>query len=146
MFRRILMAYDGTAEGRAALLACAEIAAFADCEAHLLAVASMPSTMFLTEGFIPEELVDSEKKRMEGILREGVASLERKGFWVSGHLAIGEPVEEMSRLAKSLGCDLIVVGHRQTASWARRWWQGSVSKSLVDYAPCSVFIAITREP
>ena len=56
MYERILMAYNGTREGRAALFACAEIAAFAKAETHLLAVASMPSSMFLTEGFLPEEL------------------------------------------------------------------------------------------
>ena len=144
MFKRILMAYDGTAEGRAALLACATIASFSHCDAHLLAVASMPSTMFLTEGFVPEELIETEKKRMQGILDEGISALKEKGFSVSGHLAVGEPVEEMSRLARELSCDLIVVGHKQTGSWAKRWWQGSVCKSLVDYAPCSVFVTITR--
>ena len=145
MFKRILMAYDGTVEGRAALLACANIASFSDCEAHLLAVASMPSTMFLTEGFVPEELIETERKRMQAVLDQGVAALEHKGFWVTGHLAVGEPVEEMSKLARQLECDLIVVGHRQTSSWAKRWWQGSVSKSLLDFAPCSVFIQVARE-
>ena len=58
MYKRILMAYNGTHEGRTALFACAEIAAFAKADTHLLAVASMPSSMFLTEGFLPEELIE----------------------------------------------------------------------------------------
>ena len=58
MYKRILMAYNGTREGRTALFACAEIAAFGHAETHLLAVASMPSSMFLTEGFLPEELIE----------------------------------------------------------------------------------------
>lgn len=144
MFKRILMAYDGTTAGRAALLACANIASLSHSEAHLLAVASMPSTMFLTEGFVPEELIEVEKKRMQGVLDEGVAALKEKGFAAVGHLAVGEPVEEMSRLARELSCDLIVLGHKQNSSWAKRWWQGSLSKSLLDYAPCSVFITMTR--
>lgn len=144
MYRKILMAYDGTAEGKRALFATAEIAGFSNCDTHLLAVASMPSTMFLTEGFVPEELIESEKKRMQGVLDEGIASLKDKGFSCTGHLAVGEPVEEIGRMATELGCDLIIVGHKQHASLARRWWQGSVSKSLLDYAPCSVLIAVTK--
>ena len=141
MYHRILMAYDGTQEGRTALFTCAELAAFAKADTHLLSVASMPSTMFLTEGFVPEELIDAEKKRMQGILDEGVASLQQKGFAATGHLAVGEPVEEICRLATELKADLIVVGHHQEKRWAARWWKGSIGATLMDYAPCSILIA-----
>jgi nucleotide-binding universal stress UspA family protein len=144
MFKRILMAYDGTREGRAALFACAELAAFAHAETHLLAVATMPSSMFLTEGFLPEELIEEEKKRMQEVLDEGLASLKERGFTVNGHLAVGEPVEEVCRFASELKCDLIVVGHKQKQSFAARWWRGSVGATLMDYAPCSILVAITR--
>jgi nucleotide-binding universal stress UspA family protein len=143
LFEKILLAYNGTAEGRAALLASEKLAEFADRQIHLLAVASMPSSMFLTEGFVPEELIETEKARMQAVLDEGLATLHASGLSAAGHLAVGEPVEEMSRLARELGCDLIVVGHRQSGGWAR-WWQGAVSRNLVDHAPCSVLITITR--
>jgi nucleotide-binding universal stress UspA family protein len=142
MYKRILMAYNGTREGRAALFACAEIAAFERAETHLLAVASMPSSMFLTEGFLPEELIEEEKKRMQDVMDEGLAALKDRGFSVLGHLSVGEPVEEICRLASELKSDLIVVGHRQKQSFAARWWRGSVGATLLDYAPCSVLIAI----
>ncbi len=143
MIKRILMAYNGSRDGKTALLACAEIAAFTKAETHLLAVAGMPSTMFLTEGFMPEEVMEEEKKRAQEVLGEGVAQLRGQGFQVSGHLAVGEPVEEICRLARELHADLLVVGHEQKASFAKRWWSGSVGKSLLDHAPCSVFIALT---
>jgi len=110
--------------GRLALLACAEIASFAKSETHLLAVAGMPSSMFLTEG---------------------IQQLRQKGFSVAGHLAVGEPVEEICRLAAELKCDLIVVGHKQKASFGSRWWRGSVGKTLLDHAPCSIFVALTGD-
>jgi nucleotide-binding universal stress UspA family protein len=142
MYKRILMAYNGTLEGKTALLACTEIAAFERAETHLLAVASMPSSMFLTEGFLPEELIEEEKKRMQDVLNEGLASLKERGYSVAGHLAVGEPVEEICRLAAELKCDLIVVGHKQKQSFAARWWRGSVGATLLDYAPCSVLVAM----
>jgi nucleotide-binding universal stress UspA family protein len=100
--------------------------------------------MFLTEGFLPEELLEEEKKRAQEILNEGIAQLKEKGFTVTGHLAVGEPVEEICRLASELKCDVIVVGHQQRASFATRWWRGSVGKTLLDLAPCSLFVAQTR--
>jgi nucleotide-binding universal stress UspA family protein len=143
MFKRILMAYNGTRQGHNALFACAEIAAFAKAETHLLAVATMPSSMFLTEGFLPEELIEEEKKRMQEVHDEGLQLLRERGFTVTGHLAVGEPVEEICRLATELKCDLIVLGHKQKQSFGARWWRGSVGATLMDYSPCSILIAIT---
>jgi nucleotide-binding universal stress UspA family protein len=145
MFNRILLAYNGSREGKSALLASAEIAAFAKSEVHLLAVAGMPSSMFLTEGFLPEELLEEEKKRAQEVLNEGISQLQQRGFKVAGHLAVGEPVEEICRLASGIKCDVIVVGHQQKASWASRWWRGSVGKSLLDCSPCSIYITQTRD-
>lgn len=144
MYKKILMAYNGTEEGRTALLTCANLAAFAHAETHLLSVATMPSSMFLTEGFVPEELIDEEKKRMQAVLDEGLQTLAQSGFAVTGHLAVGEPVEEISRLASELGCDLIIVGHRQQHSFAARWWRGSVGATLLDVAPCSILLTVTN--
>lgn len=146
MYKKILMAYNGTQEGRTALLECADLAAFSGAEMHLLAVATMPSSMFLTEGFVPEELIDDEKKRMQSVLDEGLQTLTQRGFAVTGHLAVGEPVEEISRLAGELHCDLIVLGHKQQHSFAARWWRGSVGASLLDYAPCSILITVSGKP
>jgi nucleotide-binding universal stress UspA family protein len=47
-------------------------------------------------------------------------------------------------MAKSIGADLIVVGHNQKTSFAARWWKGSVGATLIDYAPCSILIALSR--
>jgi nucleotide-binding universal stress UspA family protein len=142
MFNKILMAYNGSRDGKEALLQCCEIASFTKAETHLLAVAGMPSSMFLTEGFLPEELLEEEKKRAQEVLEEGVGQLKDRGYAVTGHLAVGEPVEEICRLASEIGAGLIVVGHERRG--IARWWHGSVGKTLLDHAPCSVFIALTR--
>ena len=143
-YRKILLAYNGSQEGRRALLECADLASFLQAETHLLAVASMPPSLFLTEGFVPEELLEEEKKRTQTVLDEGIANLKQKGFNATGHLAVGEPVEEICRLAKELAVDLVVLGHNQNTSFAARWWKGSVGASLLDYAPCSILIAMSK--
>ncbi len=143
-YRKILLAYNGSQEGKRALLECGELANFLHAETHLLAVASMPPSLFLTEGFVPEELLEEEKKRTGQVLDEGIAALKEKGFNATGHLAVGEPVEEICRAAKEQGADLIVVGHHQSTSFAARWWKGSVGAALLDYAPCSILIALSK--
>ena len=143
-YRKILLAYNGSQEGKRALLEAADLASFLQAEAHLLAVASMPPSLFLTEGFVPEELLEEEKKRTQTVLDEGIRALRDRGFNATGHLAVGEPVEEVCRLAKSLGVDLIVVGHNQNTSFAARWWKGSVGASLLDYSPCSILVAMSK--
>jgi nucleotide-binding universal stress UspA family protein len=143
-YRKILLAYNGSTEGKRALLECCDVAGFMQAETHLLAVASMPPSLFLTEGFVPEELLEEEKKRTQSVLDEGIRTLRERGFNATGHLAVGEPVEEICRLAKSLGVDLIMLGHNQNTSFAARWWKGSVGASILDYAPCSILIALSR--
>jgi len=143
-YRKILLAYNGSAEGKRALLECADLASFLQAETHLLAVASTPPSLFLTEGFVPEELLEEEKKRSQQILDEGIQTLRERGFNAAGHLAVGQPVEEICRLAKELQADLIVVGHNQGTSFAARWWKGSVGASLLDYAPCSLLVALSK--
>lgn len=143
-YRKILLAYNGSLEGKRALLECGELANFLQAETHLLAVASMPPSLFLTEGFVPEELLEEEKKRTQAVLDEGIQTLRERGFDASGHLAVGEPVDEICRMAKQLGADLIVIGHNQKTSFAARWWRGSVGASLLDHAPCSILIALSK--
>jgi nucleotide-binding universal stress UspA family protein len=143
-YRKILLAYNGSQEGKRALLECADLAGFLQAETHLLAVASMPPSLFLTEGFVPEELLEEEKKRTQQVLDEGVKTLGERGFKAAGILAVGEPVEEICRVAKEMKAELIVVGHNQKSSFAARWWKGSVGGALIDYAPCSVLIALSK--
>jgi len=143
-YSKILLAYNGSLEGKRALLECADLAGFLGAETHLLAVASMPPSLFLTEGFVPEELLEEEKKRTQAVLDEGIRTLHDRGFNAIGHLAVGEPVEEICRLAKSLGVHLIVLGHNQNTSFAARWWKGSVGASVLDYAPCSLLVALSK--
>ena len=57
---------------------------------------------------------------------------------------VGEAVDEITRYAKKIQADLIVVGHKHLSSWAARWWRGSVSKALIEHSPCSVLVAITN--
>jgi nucleotide-binding universal stress UspA family protein len=143
MYRKVLLAYDGSQSGRTALLECADINNFLHAEIHLLAVAPLMAGLYLTEGFVPDSLQD-EDRRFREILDEGLRLLDERGVKAQGHVVTGEPVDEICRIAGELGADLVVVGHRRHGFFMSRWWKGSVGASLIEDAPCSVLIAIGK--
>lgn len=144
MYRKVLLAYDGSESGRTGLLECADISNFLHAELHLLAVAPLMAGLYLTEGFVPETLQEEENRRYEAILEDGLRQLSDRGLKAEGHVVTGEPVDEISRMARELGVDLIIVGHRKHGFFMTRWWKGSVGASLIEEAPCSVLIAIAK--
>ena len=146
MFKRILLAYDGSASGRRALLECGDVANLTKADIKLLAVTPSMPPVYVGEGFIPSDTLDAEKAHFREVLEDGIRQLESQGFSCQGQLSFGEPVDEIARVAREWGADLIVMGHRRAGSWAERWWRGSLSKSLVEVAPCSVLIAVINSP
>ncbi len=144
MYKRILLAYDGSQSGRTALFECANLAEIARAEMHLIAVVQPVPAAVLYEVVIsevPDASDDTEHHRK--VLEEGVGILRERGYAAHGHLARGEPVEQICEAARRIGADLIVVGHRRSKGWAERWWRGSIGATLMDSAPCSVLIAMS---
>lgn len=142
MYKRILLAYDGSESGRQALIECGDVANLMQADIKLLAVTPSMPPVYVGEGFIPTDTLDAEKERFRDVLDDGIRQLETRGFKCQGQLSFGEPVDEIARIAREWAADLIVVGHRRAGSWTERWWRGSLSRSLVEVAPCSVLIAV----
>ena len=145
MYKKILLAYDGSDAGQKALLDCREVAQWSQAELHLVAV--MPSAMSfvgLEGGVYDVELEEREKAKYRAVLDDGLRRLSEAGFSARGDVVTGEAVEEIRKYAVQIGADLIVVGHKHLDSWAARWWRGSISGALIEHAPCSVLIVITH--
>ena len=120
MFKRILLAYDGSESGRRALLECGEVANLTKGDIKLLAVTPSMPPVYVGEGFVPPDTLDAEKERYRQVLDGGIAELEAKGFACQGQLSYGEPVDQIARVAREWNADLIVMGHRRAGSWAER--------------------------
>jgi nucleotide-binding universal stress UspA family protein len=145
MYKRILLAYDGSEPGQKALLDAREMSHWGQPELHLVAVMPPPAAFIGGEGGIYDpEREKEEEQRYKAILEDGLRRLSESGHAVRGEVLVGDAVDEIARHAKNIGADLIVVGHKHLDSWAARWWRGSLSKSLIEHAPCSVLVVITR--
>ena len=145
MYKRILVAYDGSEAGQKALLDSQELAQWSNAELHLVAVMPPASALIGGEGYVYDPRIEEEERReYKNILEEGLRRLSDTGRAASGEVLVGDAVDEISRYAKNIDSDLVVVGHKHLGSWAARWWRGSVSKALIEHAPCSVLVVITR--
>jgi len=145
MYKRILLAYDGSDAGQKALLDCQEVAQWAKSELFLVAV--MPSAMSfvgLEGGVYDVELEERERGKYKAILDDGLRRLAQCGYTARGEVVTGEAVEEITKFARKVEASLIVVGHKHLDSWAARWWRGSISGALIEHAPCSVLVVITH--
>jgi nucleotide-binding universal stress UspA family protein len=139
MYRRIVLAFDGAVEGRAALREGAILAKRCGAEVFLLSVLAESSGLSLAEG----ALVGSAESHMEAydaVLQEGLRRLEQLGFTPTGKRVRGEPAREIGEFARQVDADLVVVGHRRR-NLLERWWAGSTGAYIVDNLNCSLLVA-----
>jgi nucleotide-binding universal stress UspA family protein len=146
MYKKILLAYDGSEAGQKALLDCKDIAQLGQAEQYLVAVRPSPAVFIGGEGAIydPTPEVEEEKQYKE-ILEDGLQRLSESGRPAQGEVVMGDAVDQITAYAKRIGADLIVVGHKHLEGLAARWWHGgSVSKSLIEHSHCAVLVVILR--
>jgi nucleotide-binding universal stress UspA family protein len=143
MYKRLLLCYDGSREGRNALRCGAELAMQLKAETHVLAVMSLLARVYVPEA-MTELSVAKEQQVAQEILCEAVEWLKARGVDAHGQLVCGKPMEQIPLFADKLKVDLIVVGHR-TRGRLSRWWAGPENASLLDRVSCSILVAIGSE-
>ncbi len=145
MYKRLLLAYDGSESGQKALLNCRDIAQWSHSDLFLVAI--MPPVINVAvDGAFYDGNVDaeSERQRYQEILAEGLKQLSEASHNATGEVLVGDSVEQIANYARQISADLIVVGHRHLDGWAQRWWRGSSTRALIEHAPCSVLVVITQ--
>ena len=139
MYAKVLLCYDGTAEGRRALRHGADVVICMKSEAYLLAIVQSLVATAIPEGVTPL-LAQSEDGRAQTLLDEGVQWLRERGVSAQGSLEYGGAVDCIAATAQRIGADLIVVGHRPRSRLAR-WWSASDEESLLERVRCSILVA-----
>jgi nucleotide-binding universal stress UspA family protein len=90
------------------------------------------------------ELVADLQKNQERIARDGVAYLAARGVTATATVRSGAVAQELMRAAEAANAHLIVVGSRGRTGVARAGL-GSVARSILLHAPCSVLV-VHRAP
>ena len=146
MYRKILVAYNGTPESRYALDECIRLEPGPTADIHLLTVVTPPSPVLIGDYasvalLNAEEEMTAAKEEMEKELTVGQTRLIQAGLRVTKHLEVGDPVNVMGELSNKLGIELVIVGHSRQQSWATRWWRGSTDALLIEKVRCSILVA-----
>jgi nucleotide-binding universal stress UspA family protein len=141
MYRKVLLAYDGSVEGRRALREGAALALRCDSEVFLLAVIDNSFSLATVDGAYALA-INEEQTAYQAVLDEGVQRLRALGFAPEFRLGWGRPGEVIVAVAQEIGADLVVAGHRRKGALAQ-WWSDSVGIYVIKHIGCSVLIGQT---
>jgi nucleotide-binding universal stress UspA family protein len=133
----VLVAYDDSRSGRAALERAVEMTDALDAELVVITVAPTFTNVGRSVGrFDP---VDSPARRRQ-VLAEARAILGEHEVEARYVLATGRPADAIVQAAEEYGADLIVVGQRSTNP-VKRLLAENVSESVRHKAGCDVLVA-----
>ena len=136
MYKRLLLASDGTRESLVTLREGALIAQSFRAEAHLLIIDPETPTLRIAESYGATRLPAQGQE----LLELGLDRLRQLGVKAHGELLRGEPAQLIIDRVRRHKIDLIVLGHRRQ-SFINRWWSGASGAYIIDGVSCSVLVA-----
>ncbi|MGH2621268.1 MAG: universal stress protein [Anaerolineales bacterium] len=140
--QRVLLAVDGSGHSKvAAEFLCA---GFLPQSTHLtvLSVAAPMVTELARQVLSPEELERLTKPAVDQAHKLVAAFRQmflKEGYSVATDVVTGHPSQTILQQAEKLRADLVVAGSRGLTG-IDRYYLGSVSESVLKYAPCSVLV------
>jgi nucleotide-binding universal stress UspA family protein len=133
--RTIAVAYDGTPEAKAALKQAEELALRSNATIKVMTVVSPPAVVAVAGaggGYVPQIPAEPDK-----VIDEAVNSIDTQ-LGAEGRRLDGSPAEEIAEACEQ-GVDLLVTGSRGYGPMMRVLL-GSVSRRLINEAPCPVLV------
>lgn len=138
MFSNILVAYDGSEHAREAATLAGNLARGQKSPAVLWLVTVMDSTpRDLGEPYL-SQLIEQRTADGQALIREGSA-LIGDDVEIHSELLFGLPAESILQVAKTRGCDLIVMGTRGLGV-LQSLLLGSQAQKVINHAPCPVLV------
>lgn len=137
MYRRILVATDGSPAAQHALVHAAGIAQKFNAEIILVHVFRNIEEFGESPYF--SELEEGRKQAGETVLGQAMTKLKDSDVTIHVEAAEGHPAEAIVNLARVRNCDLIVMGSRGLGTF-KELLMGSVSDKVVRRAPCPVLV------
>lgn len=133
---KILLATDGSAHSQAAVGQLNRIPFPPGSELTMLSVLELPPLLM---GKTVDEATQALYEKMEESLASERKSLEDAGWTVSRMTRVGHAADTIVTVAEELRADLVIVGSHGRGA-VGRFLLGSVSRNVIEHAPCSVFV------
>ncbi len=139
MYRKILVANDGSDGALKALTVASDLARRCEAELHAIMVQErLPQHSAAVIGGALRTTQEADKYLRTHAIRAGMIATEA-GVRLKSHLMMGHEVETIVTFAKEHGFDLLVVGFIGHSKLSATQW-GSTSVNLTRLAPCSVLV------
>ncbi|HTT08503.1 MAG TPA: universal stress protein [Gammaproteobacteria bacterium] len=136
MYRKILIAYDGSEPGRKAFNMALDLAVRDKADLYVLSVVR---TLDVADDVETEAVIENSRAyhtEQFALLKHLISEKGIKGHF---EVTVGHPAEQIIYSADRHDVDLIVIGHRGRSKFARLLL-GSVSKNVVQYADRPVMV------
>ena len=138
MYRKIVLAFDGSEEGARALREGALLAKACGAKVVLLSVVPETGGFVMAEG-VQAGVVARMIEDRKALLEKGIGRLRQLGLEAVARLEVGEPVPVIGAVAREVKADVVMVGHRKQGILSR-WWSGSNDAYLTDHVTCTVVL------
>lgn len=138
MFKKILIANDGSAGAKLALKVAIDLAKRYGAELHSISVEEGVPHYAATIGEV-EEFKREANEYFKSISDEAIGRAKKEGIELKTKVLAGHEVETIVNYAKEGEFDLLVIGFMGHSKIFGRIW-GSTSQNLTKLAPCTVVV------
>ncbi len=137
MFKRIVVANDGSEGGCRALAMACDLAKLHRSRLHMISVEELPQFPASVDEVVEDEL--DANHRYEPVIVQARAQAQAQGVKLSTHVVPGHAVATIVDFVEREGFDLLVVGYMGHSALYNRLIGGTTDR-LVEHAPCNVLV------
>lgn len=138
MYKKILVAFDGSLGSRKALKRAVSMATCFGAELHSISVeVDLPQYVATVGEF--EEVKAQKDAYFEQLNQEATELAGDHGIVLTPHVVAGHAVDCIARFCEEGDFDLLVTGFTGHSRIYERIW-GGISRNLARFSPCSVLI------
>ena len=138
MYRKILIASDGSDGARKALSTAIELSKRLGAELNMVSVEELPRFASSVDEIVEDK--QDQNQRFARVIREARRAAEVEGIRLSARVVAGRAVPTIVELVEREGFDLLVIGFMGHSAIYNRLI-GSTTDRLVELAPCPVLVA-----
>lgn len=140
MYKKILIACDGSNFSDVALKRGRDLARLCNAELHLVGIFWTAKLTTTIDVLPPANIWEKEEQVLEEALEVGSRKATDMGLAVTTSIRQGDPALEIAACAGEIGADIVVIGHSEKGFIAR-WFEGSVGAGLLKDLPCDLLVA-----
>lgn len=135
MYKKILVAFDGSRYSNKAVKEAIDLATISGAELFVVTAVDVTDEFESQAPGLTDKMTEKAKKLLDKVTKK----ISAANIKISGEVHVGDPFDVIVNTAKKKRADLIVMGsHGRTG--IVRLLMGSVAARVIGHAPCNVLV------